>query len=216
SIWHIGMCSLMTTTIAVMPILIGAIVFVIWRSLRPLQKFTDAIAINSINQNTQANFRVAEMPVEIRPLLRTYDKDVVNDAVRMTEKFQHRMIQVTANSGKIMVKSERNSLLQVLIHLIDYAKPSCRDVVYNVSTTIIQLEQKDDLVIIQVSNPGGCEPGISGISHQPINLSDAHSQETLDLKLEIIDTLVRRMGGNVFVQSHPGQGSDFWLRFPAQ
>ncbi|MFB2891361.1 hypothetical protein ACE1CI_00285, partial [Aerosakkonemataceae cyanobacterium BLCC-F50] len=42
SIWHIGMCSLMTTTIAVMPILIGAIVFVIWRSLRPLQKFTDA------------------------------------------------------------------------------------------------------------------------------------------------------------------------------
>lgn len=32
SIWHIGMCSLMTTTIVFMPMLIGAIVFVILRS----------------------------------------------------------------------------------------------------------------------------------------------------------------------------------------
>ena len=303
SLWHIGMCSLITTMVLVMPLLVGAIVFVILRSLRPLQKLTEAITINSFEQHNQTNFKLTEMPIEIRPLLKTYNKlvttiseagiqqqqfiatlshelrtslslisgylqsiarrkinltesqkealdivtnesehiiqilqdslelarvknnclplnlewlilnDVVNDVVRMTEKFQHRSIQVVANSGKIMVKADRNSLLQVLIHLIDYAKP-CKDVACNVSTTIIKLEQKDNLAIVQVSNTS--DLGISQTSHQPINLSDTHSQENIDLKLEIIDTLVRRMGGNVFVNSHPSQKTEFWIGFPAQ
>ncbi|MFB2834938.1 histidine kinase dimerization/phospho-acceptor domain-containing protein [Floridanema evergladense] len=309
AIWHIGMFSLMSTTIFLMPMLVGAIVFVILRSLRPLQKFTDAIAVNSFNQNTQTNFRLTEMPVEIRPLLRTYNKlvstiseagiqqqkfiatlshelrtsltlisgylqsisrrninltksqqealdivttesehiiqilqdslelarvkncclplnfeclilnDVVNDAVKMTKKFQHRIIQVAANSEKIMLEADRDRLLQVLIHLIEYTIQRSE----SHQPITLNLEQKDDLVIVRVNNTpdstiqennGGL--GISQISHQPIKLYDAHSQENLDLKLEIIDTLIRRMGGNVFIQSHSSQRSDFWIRFPTQ
>ncbi|MFB2891764.1 histidine kinase dimerization/phospho-acceptor domain-containing protein, partial [Aerosakkonemataceae cyanobacterium BLCC-F50] len=297
SIWHIGMCSLMTTTIAVMPILIGAIVFVIWRSLRPLQKFTDAIAINSVNQNTQANFRIAEMPVEILPLLRTYDKlvstiseagiqqqqfiatlshelrtsltlisgylqsisrrninltksqkealdivtnesehiiqilqdslefarvknsclplnlewlilnDVVNDAVRMTEKFQHRIIQVTANSEKIMVKTDRDRLLQVLIYLIDNAIQHSE----SHQPITLKLEEKDNLVLLQTSNHG-CNIAISQISYQPINLSNALSLQNINLKLAIIEALVKQIGGNIFVESHVSKGTPLIVR----
>ncbi|WP_084554993.1 sensor histidine kinase [[Phormidium ambiguum] IAM M-71] len=304
SLWHIGMCSFITTMVFVLPLLVGAIVFVILRSLRPLQTLTEAIVINSFEQHHQTNFKLTKIPVEILPLLKIYNKlvstisetgiqqqqfiatlshelrtslslisgylqyisrcninltknqqealdivniesehiiqilqdslelarvknyclpinleslvlnDVVHEAVRISEKLHHWSIQVDTNSEKIIIKADRYRLLQVLIHLIDYAKPG--------GESTIKLEQKDDLVKIKVSNTSdntlhkcSVNLGISQTSHQPINLSDTHSQENLNLKLEIINTLVKRMGGNVFGKYHPGQGSEFWIRFSA-
>lgn len=301
SIWHIGMSSFGSTMVIAMPILVGATVLVIWRSLRPLEKLAREVAINSYEQRTQADFFLNEVPLEIRPLLQTYTRlvstiselgsqqqqfiaslshelrtslslisgylqhisrrnhnltpsqqesleivttetehivqilqdslelvriendrlpfrlqwlslnEVVHDAVRMTEKFHHHTIRVETNSPQIIIKADRDRLLQVLTYLIDNAIRRCE----NERSILINLDQKDELTIIQVSDRG-CGIAISQISDRPLNLSDVLSQENIDLKLVIIDKLVRRMGGTVLVRSFPGKGSDFWIKLPAK
>lgn len=297
SIWYIGMCSLMTTMVMVMPILIGAIIFVILRSLRPLKKFTDALLINSSEPNILANFVFAEMPVELRPFLQIYNKlvstiseagiqqqqfiaslshelrtslslvsgylqhisrrkvnltksqqealniattetehiiqilqdslelarvkncglplnfewlnlnEVANSAVRLTEKFQHRIVQVTANCPKIIIKTDPDRLLQLLIYLIDNAIQSSK----SHHPITLKLEEKNNLVIIQVSNHG-CNLGNSQISYQPINLFNVYFPKTISLKLAIIEALVKQMGGNIFALSHVSKETSLVVR----
>lgn len=260
SIWHIGMCSLITTMVFVLPFLVGAIVFVILRSLRPLLKTYNKLASTISEAGIQQQQFITTLSHELRTSLSLISgylqyisrrninltksqqealdivttesehiiqilqdslelarvknyclpinleflllNDVVYEIVRISEKLHHRSIQVDTNSEKIIIKADRNLLLQVLIHLIDYAKPG--------SEYTIKLEQKDDFVKIQVSNTPD-----NTLHKCSVNL-EPHSQENIDLKLEIIDILVKRMGGNVFVKSHPGKGSECWIEFSTQ
>lgn len=298
-IWNLGMHSSMIAIAVIVPVMIGAIAFTVWRSLRPLKQLSHYVTTNPIETGNLTNHALADMPAEVRALFQTYDtllstlneagaqqqqfmgslshelrtslslisgylqhlqrcsanltspqqealeiataeaermaqilqdslelaraeshslpfhlevltlNEVVENAVQITEKFRHQIIQVEAASPNIPVKADRERLLQVIVHLIDNALKRC-ETPQPVSLT---LEQVDNSAVIHIRDRGN-GIAISQAFHQPMDLSEIRTKESVDLGLAIVDTLVRRMGGKVSVQSLPRQGSNLWVTLP--
>ncbi|GAB1541787.1 hypothetical protein NUACC21_44600 [Scytonema sp. NUACC21] len=152
------------------------------------------------------------LPLQTEPLILN---DVIADMVQMTEKFDHRAIQLKVASFPIKVKAERNQLMQVLNHLIDNAF-QYSDVDKPVT---MQLAQVDNWAVIQVSDKG-CGIPLSEQSRifEPfyrVDPSRTRLTGGTGLGLSIVKRLVERMGGKVEIWSEPGHGSTFILRLPA-
>lgn len=152
------------------------------------------------------------IPLQTQPLILN---DVIADMAQMTEKFDHRAIQLKLASFPIKVKAERNQLMQVLNHLIDNAF-QYSDVGEAVT---MQLAQVDGWAVIQVSDKG-CGIPLSEQSRifEPfyrVDPSRTRLTGGTGLGLSIVKRLVERMGGKVGIRSEPGNGSTFILRLPA-
>lgn len=75
----------------------------------------------------------------------------------------------------------------------------------------------DEEILIEVSDTGSGIPAdeIDRIFERFYRGADAREQEGFGLGLSIAKRMVDVMGGEIGVDSEPGQGSDFWVRLPA-
>jgi signal transduction histidine kinase len=143
---------------------------------------------------------------------------VLNDSIaeiaQMTEKFEYRSIQVKLPQFPIVVKTDRNYLMQILNHLInnaiEYSDPT--------QPIILQLTQSDDWAVIKVSDRG-CGISLSEQSRifdpfYRVDPSRARSTGGSGLGLSIVKRLVERMNGSIEVRSQPNEGSTFIVKLP--
>jgi heavy metal sensor kinase len=134
---------------------------------------------------------------------------LVAEVAGMGEKFSHRQILVTSTTSEIVVKANRDRLLQVLINLIDNAvKYSAPD-----QPVELMLEQTHQLAKIHVQDHGVGIP----LHHQSRiferfyrgDEDQIRSTAGTGLGLAIAKSLVEGMGGQISVRSRPGEGSLF-------
>jgi signal transduction histidine kinase len=140
--------------------------------------------------------------------------DFVRDIVTMTKKFETCRIEAILSATRIRVQINRDYLMQILDHLISNAiKHSDLDVPIDIT-----LDQEGDRAIIQVRDRGsGISPSQQALVFEPFYRTDpsrARSTGGTGLGLTIAKTLAERMGGNITVESHPGEGSTFTLTLP--
>ncbi|MEP0983546.1 HAMP domain-containing sensor histidine kinase [Leptolyngbya sp. FACHB-17] len=141
--------------------------------------------------------------------------DFVRDIVNMTEKFESRKIETELSTIRIRVQTNRDYLMQVLDHLISNAVKHSDSSI----PVIITLNQEGNAAIIQVRDRGsGIPPSQQALVFEPFYRTDpsrARATGGTGLGLTIAKTLAERMGGNITVESHPGEGSTFTLTLPA-
>jgi signal transduction histidine kinase len=151
------------------------------------------------------------MPFEIESLVLN---DLVTEVAQMTEKFDRRSIRVKVAPFPVIVKADRNYLMQVLSHLVNNAlKYSNSD-----EPIILKLTQSDGWAAISVSDRG-CGIPQSEHSHifEPfyrIDPSRTRSTGGVGLGLYIVKRLVESMDGRIEVQSKLDEGSTFILKLP--
>lgn len=141
--------------------------------------------------------------------------DFVHDVVNMTEQFESCNIETKLSTTPIRVQTNRDYLMQILDHLISNAiKHSNLDI-----PIIITLHQESNTAIIQVRDRGsGISPSQQAFVFEPFYRTDPSRARTTGgtgLGLTIAKTLAERMGGNITVESQPGEGSTFTLTLPA-
>jgi signal transduction histidine kinase len=140
--------------------------------------------------------------------------DLVTEVAEMTEKFEHREIQLHIPPFPVSVKAERNQLMQILSHLLENAiqYSEAREPV------TVRLTQAEDWAVIQVSDRG-CGIPLSQQSRifdpfYRVDPSRTRATGGAGLGLSLVKRLVENMGGEISVQSEPGEGSTFILKLP--
>lgn len=140
--------------------------------------------------------------------------DLVVDVARMAEKFEHWPIEIEVAPLPVIVKADRDALMQVLTHLINNAIKHSSDR----EPITVKLGQTDGWAVIQVCDKGCGIPlvGQEGIFEpfRQVDASPSVSTEEVSLGLSIANSLANAMGGRVTIQSTPGQGSIFSVVLP--
>jgi signal transduction histidine kinase len=140
--------------------------------------------------------------------------DLVTEVAQMTEKFDRRSIRVKVASFPVIVKADRNYLMQVLSHLVNnaikYSDPA--------ELIILKLTQSDNWAVIEVIDRG-CGIPQSEQSHifEPfyrVDPSRTRSTGGVGLGLYIVKRLVESMDGCIEVHSQLSKGSTFVLKLP--
>ncbi|CAL1520137.1 hybrid sensor histidine kinase/response regulator [Chitinophaga sp. MM2321] len=127
------------------------------------------------------------------------------------EKGQRILIKFNRAEVPAKITTDKQMLNQVIINLVANA------VKYGVADTeiIIKMEGKHDSISISVSNQG---PGISKEHQQlifdPFVSSDNRTQGGNGLGLHIVSQIVRRLKGEIILESEPDRGSTFMVTIP--
>lgn len=139
---------------------------------------------------------------------------LVTEVAQMTEKFDHRSIQVQVPLFPVRVKADRDYLMQILSHLVNnalkYSDPT--------EPIILKLVQSEDWVIIEVSDRGcGIPQSEQFRIFEPfyrVDPSRARATGGVGLGLAIVKRLVESMNGTIEVRSELGEGSTFIVKLP--
>lgn len=140
--------------------------------------------------------------------------EFVRDIANMTEKFEHRIIQMEIAPYPVRVQTHRDYLMQVIDHLIQNAMR------YSAPNTpiLIELNQVNDAAIIKVSDRGeGIPQSQHALIFDPFHRVDPSRTRATGgtgLGLAIVKTLIEKMGGTISLDSHPGEGTTFTLTLP--
>jgi signal transduction histidine kinase len=153
----------------------------------------------------------SSMPFEMESLILN---DLVTEVAQMTEKFDHRSIRVKVAPFPVIVKADRNYLMQVLSHLVNnalkYSDPA--------ELTILKLTQSNDWAVIEVIDRGcGIPQSEQSRIFEPfyrIDPSRTRSTGGVGLGLYIVKRLVESMNGSIEVRSQPNEGSIFIVKLP--
>lgn len=142
--------------------------------------------------------------------------DLVLEVAGMAEQFSHQKIKIETGKSSIVVKADRNRLIQVLLNLIDNAvKYSPAD-----QPITVTLDSLEKAARIQVSDRGCGIPlqQQARIFERFYRVDQARTRTSggCGLGLAIVKTLVEEMGGSVTVRSQFGQGSTFSVMLPRQ
>lgn len=116
---------------------------------------------------------------------------------------------------KLQIVADAEKLIQVLVNLLSNAAKFSP----NGSTVTIGVEQNDRLVQIYISDQG---PGIPTELAEAVfdkffqvDSSDTRSRGGVGLGLSISREIVKALGGNIRFESLPGNGTTFFVEFPA-
>jgi signal transduction histidine kinase len=115
------------------------------------------------------------------------------------------------SNAPLMAHGDRSAVIQILVNLIGNAlrySPERGEVV-------LSFERRDDFAEVHVRD---CGPGIDPVNQERIFERFEKAGDTLGntgLGLAISRRLARAMGGEILVESEPGDGSCFILRLPA-
>jgi len=139
--------------------------------------------------------------------------ELASEAVALTETTaRERQIAVTVQPPQSFpARGESRSIVQVLVNLIGNA------VRYSPagSAVTVWFEQSGDSALVHVDDEGpGIDPADQERIFEPFE-QGPQSGEGSGLGLAIARRLARSMGGDVRVQSAPGEGSRFTLELPA-
>ena len=168
------------------------------RTVRLLQDLLDLARTD----NGQFRFRLEPLVVN----------ELVDEVVAIVRKVSDRSITIQAES-LVEAQADRDRLKQVLINLIDnalhYSRPD--------QPVIVQLKVLDGKACIQVIDHG---VGISTVDQVRVferfyRVDEARSRGGTGLGLAIVKSLVDGMGGELSLQSKPGEGSTFSVFLPA-
>jgi hypothetical protein len=140
-------------------------------------------------------------------------KDLALDLLDSSPEFCDR-VQLEVQTPTLNIVADRKRLQQVLVHLLDNGvKYSAAD-----QPVVLRLDREMDRMVIQVRDQGiGIPPEHLIHLFEPFYRVDEDRCRTTGgtgLGLSIVKTLVTCMGGQVGVQSAPGQGSIFTVTLP--
>jgi signal transduction histidine kinase len=167
------------------------------RTVRLLQDLLDLARAD----NGQVRFRLEPLVVN----------ELVDEVVTIARNVGDRMITIQA-ATVVEAQADRDRLKQVLINLIDnainYSKAD--------QPVVIQLKVVDRKACIQVIDQG---VGISLVDQGRVferfyRVDEARSRGGTGLGLAIVKSLVEGMGGELSLQSKPGEGSTFSVFLP--
>ncbi len=124
------------------------------------------------------------------------------------------IIEFKNNASLNKIEAERSPVLLILSNLIDNAlKYVKQKPVINISTL-----NKNKNLVINISDNG---IGISKENQQRIfdkfyrvSTGDVHNVKGFGLGLTYVKKVTTQFGGSIFVESEPGKGSTFTLKFP--
>ncbi len=169
------------------------------RTVRLLQDLLDLARAD----NGQVRFRLEPLVVN----------ELVDEVVTMAKKVDDRTITIQAET-LVEAQADRDRLKQVLINLIDNAlhySPIDRPIVIRLTT----LNQKAQIQVID-QGVGIALVDQSRVFERFYRVDEARSRSTggTGLGLAIVKSLVDGMGGDLSLQSKPGEGSTFSISLP--
>jgi PAS domain S-box-containing protein len=177
---------------------------------------SEATRLSQITEDVLLASRLdrGDLPLEPRPV---DIGEVVRAAVDATRPGLPDSISltVTADANGVAALVDRDRVEQVLLNLLDNA------IKYSPAggAVVLSAERADDLVRVAVADEG---LGIAAAEHEAIfekfyrgDPEQRRSPSGTGLGLYIARELVRRMGGRLGVESHPGAGSTFFVELPA-
>ena len=170
------------------------------------------VLINEILELAKIEAGHLELHIESINLEQVFD-EVVSMVIPLAEKrgLEFRVPVLERAWPNILVDDMR--LKQVLLNLLSNA------VKYNVDdgTLTLDCEQTDRHLIIKISDTGEgiASEGIKELFQPFSRLGKEYSQtEGTGIGLTITRELVEQMDGDIGVESTPGQGTVFWVKFP--
>jgi signal transduction histidine kinase len=140
--------------------------------------------------------------------------DLLAEVTEMTAKFKHREIQLHLPHFPVSVRANRDQIAQILSHLLENALQYSEER----EPIIVRLTQAEDWAVIAVSDRG-CGIPLSQQSRifdpfYRVDPSRNRGKGGAGLGLSLVKRLVEGMGGEIAVQSQPGEGSTFILKLP--
>lgn len=153
-----------------------------------------------------------------------FDLDIMLDTLLRSQApraQQHgTVIRLTRSPTPLgLVCGDRNRVHQVLLNLVDNAVKFTRD--GEISIDAVRETGEDgpgDLVEFRVADTGiGIAPADQAAIFEDfvrLDAADAHSADGTGLGLGIVRTLASLLGGEIGMESEPGEGSLFWVRLP--
>ncbi|MFP5329510.1 MAG: sensor histidine kinase [Alphaproteobacteria bacterium] len=115
-------------------------------------------------------------------------------------------------AGEIFARAEPRSVIQILVNLLGNAVRHTREQ----TAVTVSFEKGDGSVLVHVADEG---PGIDPDDHQrifePFEQANGGDRGGTGLGLAISRRLARGLGGDIRLQSRPGEGARFTLALPA-
>lgn len=172
-----------------------------------------------IKESLEGTERVTDIVKQLRDLSYSgseiYNYIDINDCISNTLKLLNNEIKykceiITEFSDVPMVYANKGEFSQVMLNLILNASQAIQDKGIISLRTLVE----DSEVVIEISDNGpGISPDIIDKIFDPFFTTKEIGEGT-GLGLSIANTIIDGFGGNIFVNSEPGQGTVFTIRLP--
>ena len=170
--------------------------------LQRLQRLVDDLL--DVSRLSEGKLSLRFVPVDLAPLVR----DLV-EAVQATGGIQ---MQVQAGEGALMVRGDTTRLEQILLNLLNNAAKYAP----NGGRIDVRLHAEDGMAVLEVGDygPGIALAALPHIFERFYRADGSSGQQGLGVGLFITRELVQAHGGEIAVDSTPGEGATFTVRLP--
>ncbi len=139
--------------------------------------------------------------------------EVIQSALKVTLPAKPKEVEVKANFGAegVLVKADRTQISQLVMNIVLNAYDAMRD---NGGTLMVSTKQAGDEVIMRFKD-SGCGMDAETVSRifDPFYTTKESGKGT-GLGLAIVAQIVETHGGRIYVESHPGEGTEFRIYIP--
>lgn len=160
-------------------------------------------------------FEKKEIELQLEPVsLKEIVNEVVDSMKLQTEKY-HAVVSVEYE-GDLELQADRLHLLSVVFNLLDNSlKYSKGD-----PTVHVALKGENDKVVMSIKDNGiGIAPEFQDKLFEKffrVPAGDTHNAKGYGLGLSYVSHVVKKHGGTITVDSHPGNGTEFIITLPKE